>query len=92
MTAPDAARWAGREAEHMVSATTQNGTLARARRVRELRDELMRLRAENAHLRRENQDLRLALDAHIARSASTATHGSLEMTAGTCVGPRRRRY
>jgi hypothetical protein len=56
-----------------------------------MRDGLIRLRAENARLRRENQDLRLALKAHIARNASTARNGSLEMTAGTCVGPRRRR-
>lgn len=63
----------------------------RTRRVGALRDELMRLQAENARLRSENRDLRLALDAHVARIASSPAYGPLEMTAGTCVGPRRRR-
>jgi hypothetical protein len=80
-----------REAEHMASAT-HNGNSVSARRVREMRDEIIRLRAENDRLRRHNQDLRLAMDAHLARTGSTATHGPIELTAGTCVGPRRRRH
>jgi hypothetical protein len=74
-----------------MATAADNGNAVRARRVREMRDELVRLRAENVRLRGQNRELRFALDAHIARSSSTATHGSLEMTAGTCVGPRRRR-
>jgi cell division protein FtsB len=50
--------------------------------------EVERLRAEVARLRRENHQLRATLDAYIARAASTSMSGPLEMTAGTCVGPR----
>ena len=56
-----------------------------------LRRQLEDLRAENARLRAENRDLRMARDAYIARAASAAAFGPLELTAGTCVGPRRRR-
>jgi len=56
-----------------------------------LRDRLEQLLGENKRLRSENQQLRAALDAHIARDASATVFGPLEMTAGTCVGPRRRR-
>jgi regulator of replication initiation timing len=56
-----------------------------------LLEQLEGLRAENARLRAENRDLRVALDAHIARAASAAVFGPVEMSAGTCVGPRRRR-
>ncbi len=58
--------------------------------VERVRKELARLRRENDHLRGENEHLRHALDAHLARSASAGLYGPLEMTAGTCVGPRRR--
>jgi len=57
----------------------------------QLHEQLERLRAENARLWRQNQHLRTALDAHIARARSAALYGPLELTAGTCVGPRRRR-
>ena len=55
-----------------------------------LRSELERLRVENWRLRGEVSDLRMTLDAYTARLGSTAAYGPLEMTAGTCVGPRRR--
>lgn len=54
----------------------------------QLRDQLARLHAENERLHVENRDLRLALDSHVSRARSTALFGPLEMTAGTCVGPR----
>lgn len=57
----------------------------------DLHDQLERLRDENARLRDENRHLRAALDAHIARASSTALYGPLELSAGTCVGPRRSR-
>lgn len=53
--------------------------------------ELERLRTENERLRRENQELRAVLDAHVARAGSTRLFGPVEITAGTCVGPRRAR-
>jgi hypothetical protein len=56
-----------------------------------LRDRLERLRADNDRLRTENRNLRATLDAHIRRAASAALYGPLELTAGTCVGPRQRR-
>lgn len=63
----------------------------------ELRSELERLRAENERLRAENErlrdencDLHAALDMHVARAGSTSLYGPLELTAGTCIGPRRR--
>lgn len=56
-----------------------------------LRDQLERLRTENDRLRSENHHLSSAVDAHVARAASTHLYGPLELTAGTCVGPRRRR-
>jgi hypothetical protein len=59
--------------------------------IMELRDQLARVSAENARLRGENHDLRAALDAHIGRACSVPLYGSLELTAGTSVGPRRRR-
>ncbi|MBV8953650.1 MAG: hypothetical protein JO153_04235 [Solirubrobacterales bacterium] len=57
----------------------------------QLRDEVQRLQVENARLREENQRLREALDSHISRDASAPLYGPREMTAGTCVGPRRSR-
>lgn len=54
-----------------------------------LREDLERLRSENVRLRRENRELRATLDAHISRARSARLFGPVEMTAGTCVGPRR---
>jgi hypothetical protein len=59
--------------------------------ITELIDQLQSLRSENDRLRGENRQLRVALDAHVARARSTYVWGPVEMTAGTCVGPRRRR-
>lgn len=56
-----------------------------------LRVDLNHLRTENARLREQNRELRIALDNHIARMSSAALYGPLELTAGTSVGPRRRR-
>ena len=56
-----------------------------------LRAELEDLRMQNQRLRRENRELRATLDAHVARARSTRLFGPIEMTAGTCVGPRRAR-
>jgi hypothetical protein len=55
-----------------------------------LQDRIDRLRGENERLRSENRELRAALDAHVARARSTTLFGPLELSAGTCVGPRRR--
>jgi regulator of replication initiation timing len=57
----------------------------------QLRDRLEWLRAENERLRAENRELRATLDAHVTRARSTALFGPVEMSTGTCVGPRRRR-
>jgi hypothetical protein len=54
-----------------------------------LREQLERLRAENSLLREDNGELRRVLDAHLRRASSPALFGPLELTAGTCVGPRR---
>jgi hypothetical protein len=54
-----------------------------------LHEQLYQLVAENAQLREENEAMRAALDAHIARASSTGLYGPLELSAGTCVGPRR---
>jgi regulator of replication initiation timing len=51
-----------------------------------LRDENRRLRAENRRLRAENQQLRAALGSHSASAESPAGRGSMEITAGTCMG------
>lgn len=74
----------------MLQAPTQTPHGIEAENAR-LRDRLERLRVENARLRGENRDLRAALDEHLARAASAALYGPLELTAGTCVGPRRQR-
>jgi predicted nuclease with TOPRIM domain len=81
----------------MLATTLDNEPDTRAQNT-ELRDEnadlraqLKRLRAENARLRAENRELRGALDAHVTRAASTALFGPVELSAGTCVGPRRPR-
>ena len=47
------------------------------------------LRTENTRLRREHTEVRRTLDAHLARASSTALFGPIELTAGTCVSPRR---
>ena len=56
-----------------------------------LRHEIERVRAENDRLHQENRHLQAVLDAHVCRAGSTASFGPLEMTAGTCIGPRRKR-
>jgi predicted nuclease with TOPRIM domain len=56
-----------------------------------LRDENGRLRGENERLRDENEHLRTLLDAHVTRANSQSLFGPLELTAGTCVVPRRQR-
>lgn len=56
-----------------------------------LRHRIEHLEADIASLRDENAHLRQALDAHIARIGSTRVFGLVELTAGTSVGPRRRR-
>ena len=74
----------------MLEATAQRPRDLHAE-IAHLRDQLERLRAENERLRGENRHLRTAVDAHVARAASTHLFGPLELTAGTCVGPRRPR-
>lgn len=81
----------------MLNATHQAAPVSE-QRLTDAGDELGRLQAENARLRDENarlrgqiHELRAVLDAHVARAASTRLYGPVEMTAGTCVGPRRRR-
>ena len=78
-----------RESAVMLQTPTQTQDSIQAENGR-LRDQLEQLRAENARLRGENHDLRATLDAHVSRAASTHLYGPLELTAGTCVGPRRR--
>jgi regulator of replication initiation timing len=73
----------------MVEATAQRPRNSHGANA-ELHHELARLRAENAQLRTENQRLRAELDAHVRRAQSTAVFGPIEMTAGTCIGPRQR--
>jgi hypothetical protein len=81
----------------MLETTLDNGPDTRAPNAElraanaDLRAQLKRLRAENARLRAENRALRGVLDAHVTRAASAALFGPVEMSAGTCVGPRRRR-
>ncbi|HEX5192015.1 MAG TPA: hypothetical protein VFW09_04370 [Solirubrobacteraceae bacterium] len=58
---------------------------------RELYRQVERLRAENGRLRSRNRDLRVAVDAYVRRVNRAGLFGPLEMTAGTCVGPRHRR-
>ena len=77
----------------MVRAAIENPPLDRAPNLiaenAELRDALERLTRENGRLRNENRDLRATLDSYVARARSTAAFGPIEMTAGTCIGPRR---
>lgn len=73
----------------MLSAPTEDQQRIDADSAR-LREQIECLRAEVAELRSENRRLRSALDAHIARAGSPSLFGPLELTAGTCVGPRRR--
>ena len=54
--------------------------------VERLRAENQRLRGENQRLRAENQELRAALGSHYASAKSPAGRGSMEITAGTCMG------
>jgi hypothetical protein len=75
----------------MVS-TAQTGPPFGTPDARDMRDERMLLRAENQRLYSQIRDLRAALDAHLARTGSARLYGPVEMTAGTCVGPRRRRH
>ena len=55
----------------------------------QLQEEAQRLRTENERLRSENRHLRAAVDAHVRRAQSTALFGPIELSAGTCTGPRR---
>jgi hypothetical protein len=90
MARPDASERGRREAAVMLQTPIETPDSIRAENGR-LRDQLERLRAENARLRGANRDLRATLDAHIRRAGLSALYGPLELTAGTCVGPRRRR-
>ena len=74
----------------MLEAPTQTPHAVQAETAQR-REQLERLRADNDRLRAENRHLRAALDAHVRRVTSTSLFGPLEMTAGTSVGPRRRR-
>ena len=56
----------------------------------QLRRQVKQLRSENERLRAENRRLHATLAAYVNRARSTAVYGPVEMTAGTCVGPRRR--
>ena len=57
----------------------------------ELRAEVRRLHGEVSRLRAENNDLRAALDAYVSPASPMRQLVSVEMSAGTCVVPRRRR-
>jgi regulator of replication initiation timing len=72
----------------MLDATIKNEH-APAAKNGELRHQLSELLAENKRLRIENQRLRATLDSYITRARVTASFGPVEMSAGTCVGPRR---
>ncbi|MGN6170253.1 MAG: hypothetical protein ACTHQQ_19090 [Solirubrobacteraceae bacterium] len=74
----------------------KNGTVDSAELER-LREEVARLNRQNiqlrneiARLRGEKHDLHRTLDAYVSRASSPSVFGPLELTAGTCVGPRRR--
>jgi hypothetical protein len=54
----------------------------------QLRRQVEQLRSENELLRAENRRLHATLAAYVNRARSTAVYGPVEMTAGTCVGPR----
>jgi hypothetical protein len=90
MRRPDAGERELSDAALMLEATAQ-----RPREIHnenpQLRDQLEHVRAENERLRSENEHLRAALDAHVARAASACLFGPLELSAGTCPGPRRQR-
>jgi regulator of replication initiation timing len=57
----------------------------------ELRDEVARLTAEIHRLRAENRELRAALGLQSQCPGRARAWGSIETTAGTSIGPRRRR-
>ena len=57
---------------------------------RSLHAQVKKARSENEQLRAENRRLHATLAAYVNRACSTAVYGPVEMTAGTCVGPRRR--
>jgi hypothetical protein len=82
-------RWDG-EASLMPEATRASSA-DNPIEIAKLTSQVERLRAENDGLRSENQNLHVMLEWHVARAASPLVHGPLEMTAGTCIGPRRRR-
>ena len=91
MAPPDVAGAGSNEATFMVQAThTEKPDDARVE-IAHLQDLVERVRAESERLRSENQHLRSTLDAHVARAGSTRAYGPLELTAGTSVGPWRRR-
>jgi hypothetical protein len=52
----------------------------------ELRIPLERVRAENRRLRAENRELRAALGSDYTSARSPTGRGSMEITAGTCIG------
>lgn len=55
-----------------------------------LQSENARLGTENGRLRTENRSLRTTRDAYAHRAGCSGLFGPLELTAGTCIGPRRR--
>lgn len=74
-----------------------NGTVDGAE-LKRLRGEVARLREQNhqlrnevARLRGEKHRVQRTLDTYIARVSCPSMFGPLELSAGTCVGPRRHR-
>ena len=73
----------------------RNGTVDRAE-LKRLREQVARLREQNhqlrnevARLRGEKHRVQRTLDTYISRASCPSAFGPLELSAGTCVGPRR---